>query len=717
MAGWHTTVAHRAGGPLAAELDAAADRSLTPPANRLRQVLRRSRWTQRAAPMVERWGIRRVLRRTRPQLVWCNTVVTATWAREAAAAGIPTVLYSHEPARWVEATLGRGGGDLPDAVVLAACSTEAAEVLATHLEVPLATVHVVPSPVDVAAVRAAALASPPASPSDPAPIIVGCGTADHRKGFDVFVAAARTPRAEELGLRFRWVGAADDEARAAAGDHVELVGEVADATPHLATATAFALTSRAESFPLVVLEAMALGVPVVSSDLPGPREQLGDTGTFVPADDPEALVDAIAELVADPTQAGERGEAGRVRCVDRWDRPHFDRRVADLAALVAPNRPLRVVHLLWRLSLGGGIQHVVRRVALATDPAEVELHIVTARPHLPEDRTDELPLTLHGLGHTGTGTTIADKARLSLGAARAVRSIDADVIQLHSGVAWLGAVSRLRRTAPVVLEVHDAPGSGRHGRATDVIEGWWPRWLGATAVCHSTSVATEVRNRWRTDRVVTFPLAVDTQLFSPTGPAERARWRSDHGIPADLPLCVAVGRFVPSKAFDDLLRAVRLLADRPGGVGLLLIGVGPMEDELRSLVDELDLQDRVWLPGLVNDAALALAIGSADLLCSSSTYEGFGLTLVEAMACGIPTVARPVGGVTDIVRPGETGLLTPDLEVASLARAIDEVLSSPDRAAMGVRSRQVAAEEYSAAALARRFVDLYRAVADDATVR
>lgn len=180
--------------------------------------------------MVERWGIRRVLRRARPQLVWCNTVVTATWAREAAAAGIPTVLYSHEPARWVEATLGRGGGDLPDAVVLAACSTEAAEVLATHLEVPLATVHVVPSPVDVAAVRAAAWLRlrrrrrtlRRSSSAAGRPITARASTSSSPR---------RTPRAEELGLRFRWVGAADDEARAAAGDHVELVGEVADATP------------------------------------------------------------------------------------------------------------------------------------------------------------------------------------------------------------------------------------------------------------------------------------------------------------------------------------------------------------------------------------------------------------------------------------------------------------------------------------------------------
>ena len=84
---------------------------------------------------------------------------------------------------------------------------------------------------------------------------------------------------------------------------------------------------------------------------------------------------------------------------------------------------------------------------------------------------------------------------------------------------------------------------------------------------------------------------------------------------------------------------------------------GPLEDELRRAVRACALEERVWMPGPLYEIDLADALGAADILCSSSSYEGFGLTIIEGMACALPVVAHAVGGVTDLVVDGVTGHL------------------------------------------------------------
>ncbi len=138
------------------------------------------------------------------------------------------------------------------------------------------------------------------------------------------------------------------------------------------------------------------------------------------------------------------------------------------------------------------------------------------------------------------------------------------------------------------------------------------------------------------------------------------------------PLVVAVGRLVPVKRFDALLRALApLKADHPG-LEAVVIGEGYERAALEALRAELGATDWIHLPGRVGDAELVDWYRRAWVVASSSQREGWGMTLTEAAACGTPAVATNIAGHADAVVEGETGLLVDD--VGKLSGALGRVL-------------------------------------------
>ena len=145
------------------------------------------------------------------------------------------------------------------------------------------------------------------------------------------------------------------------------------------------------------------------------------------------------------------------------------------------------------------------------------------------------------------------------------------------------------------------------------------------------------------------------------------------------PLVVAVGRLVPVKRFDALLRALaEVKADQPA-LQAVLIGDGPDRLALEALRDELGATEWVRMPGRVDDDELVSWYRRAWAVASSSQREGWGMTLTEAAACGTPAVATAIVGHTDAVLDGESGLLVDDVRDLStaLGRLLgDQVLRS-----------------------------------------
>lgn len=216
-------------------------------------------------------------------------------------------------------------------------------------------------------------------------------------------------------------------------------------------------------------------------------------------------------------------------------------------------------------------------------------------------------------------------------------------------------------------------------------------------------------NRIRADKVRVIINAIDLTAYK-AGAPPKAEGRRELGLPAHLPVCVAVGRLSPEKDHRTLLLAFHSLRKSGSTSHLVIIGGGPLESELKTLTQSLGLLECVHFLGFRSDVAQILPL--LDLFVLSSTEEGVSLTLIEAMAAALPIVATRVGGNPEVVAEGETGLLVEAGQPAALAAAMRSLLSDPDgRARMGRRGREVAFGKFNIERLVDEYLAIYADVA------
>lgn len=189
----------------------------------------------------------------------------------------------------------------------------------------------------------------------------------------------------------------------------------------------------------------------------------------------------------------------------------------------------------------------------------------------------------------------------------------------------------------------------------------------------------------------------------------RAAAREALGLPADAPVIGFAGRLTPVKGPHILLRAAASLVAGHSAVTVVLAGEGPLRGELEGQVHELGLAERVRFLGAAPDIRPLLA--AADAWAIPSLAEGGGIVALEAMAAGVPLVASAVGGITESVVDGDSGLLAPPGDPAALADALQRVLADPalaSRLSAGGRAR--ARDWPGPEEMAGRVAAIYRSV-------
>lgn len=174
-------------------------------------------------------------------------------------------------------------------------------------------------------------------------------------------------------------------------------------------------------------------------------------------------------------------------------------------------------------------------------------------------------------------------------------------------------------------------------------------------------------------------------------------------------LILSVGRLVPYKGFDVLIRAARHLSD---DALVVIVGGGPLKDELQANIDAAGVAHRVVLAGRLSDAALQALFSSARLYCMPSTYraEAFGVVLLEAMAYGVPIVATEIPGsaVPWVNAHGVSGVNVPVNDPEALAAACNDILASGEKHAtfaQGARQRFVS--EFTEEESVRKMMSAY----------
>jgi glycosyltransferase involved in cell wall biosynthesis len=194
--------------------------------------------------------------------------------------------------------------------------------------------------------------------------------------------------------------------------------------------------------------------------------------------------------------------------------------------------------------------------------------------------------------------------------------------------------------------------------------------------------------------IAVVPTGVPLDLFRP---GDRREARRALGLDEDVPLCLYVGRLDREKSVEHVIDAFGSIALAVSGTRLLLVGQGSHDAALARLAAASPARAAIRFAGSVAREELPPYYRAADLFLFSSETETQGLVLAEAHACGLPAVAVRASGVDEVVRDGETGLLT-KADVEELAdAAIGLLLDAPRRSAMALAARALAASDFSAA--------------------
>lgn len=177
--------------------------------------------------------------------------------------------------------------------------------------------------------------------------------------------------------------------------------------------------------------------------------------------------------------------------------------------------------------------------------------------------------------------------------------------------------------------------------------------------------------------------------------------------PGTSPWLAVLGRLEPVKGQSYLLECLALLRERQTDFRCVLIGEGPDRNTLARRIVELGLQDRVFLAGF--QAQVPEWLAAVDVLVIPSRWEGLPMALLEAMALAKPVVAHTVGGIPDVVRDGQEGLLVPPNHPRAMVDALQRMLVDADfRRAAGARALERVTAHYSAQSLAQDYEALYR---------
>jgi glycosyltransferase involved in cell wall biosynthesis len=209
-------------------------------------------------------------------------------------------------------------------------------------------------------------------------------------------------------------------------------------------------------------------------------------------------------------------------------------------------------------------------------------------------------------------------------------------------------------------------------------------------------------------RVSIVPGAVDLQRFRPQ--LSRREARAKLGWPPDRPVALAVRRLAATKGLENLIDSILLVKAQVPNVIVALVGGGPLRAALEARVASLGLEDNVRFEGLIAEELLPHAYRAADVsIVPSVELEGFGLSIVESLACGTAALVTPVAGLPEVVRDLDAGLILDGTAPADLARGLIKALSDPQSLPTETRCLDYV-QRFSWTAIVARVREVYREV-------
>jgi glycosyltransferase involved in cell wall biosynthesis len=534
----------------------------------------------------------------------------------------------------------------------------------------------------------------------------GLNRSEEHKGLDHLLTAITALRLQISSLKLDVVGSGDHVAHYRAltrslgiQEHVQFLGGLAGSELAAAyrRATVLALPTTNDSFPLVLLEAMASGLPVVSTRVGGVPELVedGTHGFLVEPEDNTALTDRLRRVLDDPELAGRLGGAGRRKANSLgWEGQAA--RTDTILRSVLRGKPGEGSHRLAVVAPHfhpriGGAEHYAFRIASGFNVLD-GYEVVVFTSHDRGLRTVvevQNGLTVFRFSRWVRISNTPVSPLWSWQMRRAMASNRIDIVNAHAPVPVMAEAAALAcGKRPLVLTYHSGSMLKNKPIADVLIRVYERRVLPhllrrADAV---VSVSPAVTSRLPLDapeKTFLVPPGVDSSIFVPgDDDAEGA------------PTLLFVGRIERTSAWkgiDILLEAFALLLRKLPEARLILVGDGDAVEDHRNTAASLGILDQTEFRGALRGNALVEAYQQASVFVLPSTTESEAspMTLTEAMACKKPVVASAVGGVPFMIDDGRDGLLVPPGDPERLAAACLRLLIAPELAtAMGERAYQ-----------------------------
>lgn len=296
-------------------------------------------------------------------------------------------------------------------------------------------------------------------------------------------------------------------------------------------------------------------------------------------------------------------------------------------------------------------------------------------------------------------------------------TLEPDIIHIHGHMAAMVGISAQRlkaRRTPVVVSVHNYPSYQGAGNLKRAIGSTAQRFL-ARRASRMIAVSEDIRQNMiqeegiDPEKIVTVHNGIDlSDLPKPPEKSAIEEIKELYGIGKTEKIIGAIGRLVAFKGFSTLVAAAEELSEMRDGFKVVIAGRGPEEENLKTQIKNLGIEDLIVMPGFVDDTAPYFAM--SDVFVVPSILEPFGLIVLQAIAAGRPVIGADAGGIPEIIRDGETGVLVPAENPVALASAIDKLL---DDEALGKRLADAAMKDLKERFPLELMVEKTRAVYDE----
>ena len=391
-------------------------------------------------------------------------------------------------------------------------------------------------------------------------------------------------------------------------------------------------------------------------------------------------------------------------------------------------KPIRVVHVITRLILGGAQENTLLTVEGLDRMPEYEVTLISGPALGPEGeliaraRRNNVNLIIvpqmqRAIHPVRDAITLAKLVRL-------YRRLNPHIVHTHSSKAGiLGRVAARMAGVPIIIHtIHGLPfhpyETGLNNLLYKRLERWAARWsqkiITVADAMRDQAVAAGVAGP---EKFVTIYSGMEVDTFLAADQRREAARRA-LGIAADEVVIGKIARLFELKGHEYVIAAAPKILHEFPKARFLFVGDGILRQKLQEQAARLGVAERIIFAGLVHPSRIPEMLGAMDLVVHASLREGLARVLPQALLAGRPVVSYDIDGAREVVRDGVTGYLVKPQAVDELADAVLKMLRDPAKArAMAMKGRELFANPFRAEIMVKRISALYRELLSRASSR